>query len=295
MKSNNPIVLLMIPAILMAFINACNFSQSTDEEEKRVVKLNYTDWTESVAITMLASAVLQEKMGYKVELKLTDVESVYNELANRQADFFADAWLPYTHEKYFKKHQGSIDSISTIFRNPQTGMVVPEYSSLKSISDLKGTNLNIIGIDKGAGIMTSTREAIAHYGLSNKLISGSDDQMTFQMVDSIRRRKEVVVTGWEPHWIFSRHEVRFLEDPDQIFPKGEHIYAVGNKASIKEHPHATELFRRMQLTDQQFNSLIDQVKMATDPLNGIHQWMEKNQYIVNKWVKDLQPERLKVM
>ena len=119
--------------------------------------------------------------------------------------------------------------------------------------------------------------------------------MTFQMVDSIRRRKEVVVTGWEPHWIFSRHKVRFLDDPDQIFPKGEHIYVVGNKASMEEHPHATEFFRRMQLTDKQFNSLIDQVKMATDPLNGIHQWMEQNKYIVNKWVKDLQPERLKVM
>lgn len=294
MKSNNTLLLLM-PLVIMAFMNSCNFTQSDQEEEKRVVKLNYTDWTESVAITMLASAVLEEKMGYKVELKLTDVESVYSELANRQADFFADAWLPHTHEEYFKKHEGAIDSIGTIFRNPQTGLVVPEYSPLKSITDLKGTTLNIIGIDEGAGIMASTREAIAHYGLSNQLISSSDDQMTFQMVDSIRRRKEVVVTGWEPHWIFSRHEVRFLEDPDQIFPKGEHIYAVGNKASMEEHPHATELFRRMKLTDRQFNSLIDQVKMATDPLNGIHQWMEQNKYIVNKWVKDLQPERLKVM
>lgn len=281
---------------LSGMIASCNYSKpSQQEEEKRVVKLNYTDWTESIAITMLASAVLEEKMGYEVVLKLTDVESVYGELANREADFFADAWLPQTHRQYFIQHEADIDTVSIIFSNPKTGLVVPGYSSLQSIPDLRQQNISILGIDEGAGIMTSTREAIAHYGLENELETLSDDQMTFQMSDSVKRRKEVVVTGWEPHWIFNRHEVRFLEDPDNVFPSDEHIYAIGNKESIEEHPHATEFFRRMKLTDKQFNSLIDHVKMATDPQNGISQWMEKNKFIVNKWVKDLQPERLKVM
>jgi len=275
---------------------SCNFSKtSQDEEEQRIVRLNYTDWTESVAITMLASAVLEKKMGYQVELKLTDIESVYNELAAGEADYFADAWLPHTHHQYFNQHEAAIDTIGRVFRNPKTGLVVPHYSNLQSISDLKEYQFPILGIDEGAGIMTSTQSAIAYYELENELLSLSDDQMTFQMADSIKRRKEVVVTGWEPHWIFSRHKVRFLDDPENIFPANEHIYSVGNKKSIAEHPNATEFFRRMQLTDEQFNSLIDQVKMATDPLNGVRQWMNKNEFIVNKWVKDLQPERLKIM
>ncbi len=275
---------------------SCNYSKPSQQDaEKRIVKLNYTDWTESVAITMLAATVLEEKMGYKVELKLTDVESVYQELALKQADFFADAWLPHTQRQYFEKHKDDIDTISVVFRNSKTGLVVPEYSKYFSIPDLVGDSIQIIGIDEGAGIMTSTRNALAHYGIDSNLFTSSDDQMTFQMADSIRRRKEIVVTGWEPHWIFNRYAVRFLEDPDNIFPDDEHIYIVGNKESIKEHPHATDFFRRMQLTDKQFNNLIDQVKMATNPLNGIHQWMEKNKFVVNKWVKDLQPERLKVM
>ena len=294
MKSNKPI-LLILPFMLITLLISCNFSNTERKEEKRAVKLNYTDWTESVAITMLARAVLEEKMGYQVELKLTDIESAYNELSSGQADFFADAWLPHTHGSYFRKYDSTIDSIGIIFQNPKTGLVVPEYSIFQSIPDLKGTNIPIIGIDRGAGIMASARAAIINYGLSNQLLAYSDDQMTFQMVDSIRRRKEVVVTGWRPHWIFSRHEVRFLKDPDHIFPTGEHIYVIGNKAAIKKHPNATEFFRRMKLTEQQFNSLIDQVKMATDPLNGIHQWMEQNKFVINKWVQDLQPERLKVM
>lgn len=281
---------------LSGMIVSCNYSKpSQQEEEKRVVKLNYTDWTESVAITMLASTILEEKMDYEVELKLTDIETVYNELALGEADFFADAWLPNTHQQYFEQHKSEIDTVGVIFRNPKTGLVVPEYSKFTSITDLAEDTIPIIGIDKGAGIMASTEEALAHYGLQNQLLSFSDDQMTFQMTDSIRRRNEIIVTGWEPHWIFNRHDVRFLEDPDRIFPTEEHIYAVGNNESMKKHPHATEFFRRMQLTDKQFNSLIDQVKMATDPINGIHQWMEKNKYLVNKWVQDLQPERMKVM
>lgn len=64
---------------------------------------------------------------------------------------------------------------------------------------------------------------------------------------------------------------------------------------MKEHPQATEFFRRIQLPNKQFNNLIDQIKMTTEPANGIHQWMGKNKFIINKWVKDLQPEQLKVM
>jgi glycine betaine/proline transport system substrate-binding protein len=296
MQSHKSITSWITIIALLGMVVSCNFSKpSQQEEDKRVIKLNYTDWTESVAITMLASTILKEKMGYEVELKLTDIESVYNELASGEADFFADAWLPNTHKQYFEQHNSEIDTVGVIFRNPKTGLVVPEYSRFISITDLAEDTIPIIGIDEGAGIMTSTKNALAHYGLQNALLSFSDDQMTFQMTDSIKRRKEIVVTGWEPHWIFSRHDVRFLEDPNQIFPADEHIYVVGNKESMKEHPHATELFGRMQLTDKQFNNLIDQVKMATDPINGIHQWMEKNKYIVNKWVQELQPERMKVM
>lgn len=292
----NNIILWISLIALSGMVVSCNYSKPSQEDaEKRVVNINYTDWSESVAISMLAATVLEEKMGYQVELKLTDVESVYQELAQGQADFFADAWLPHTQHQYFQKHKTHIDTISIVFRNPKTGLVVPDYSKYISIPDLIGDSISIIGIDEGAGIMTSTRNAITHYRLDNKLITSTDDQMTFQMQDSIRRRKEIVVTGWEPHWIFNRHEVRFLEDPDNIFPNNEHIFVVANKKSMEEHPQATEFFRRMQLTDKQFNYLIDQVKMATEPVNGIHQWMEKNKFIVNKWVKDLQPERLKVM
>lgn len=286
----------MAPVLMINF-TSCQWSgsQQDKEDENRTVQINYTDWTESIAITLLAATVLEEKMGYDVDLKVTDVESIYRELAEGEADYFTDAWLPHTHREYFVRHENHIDTIGRVFRHPRTGLVVPEYSELRSIPELKEKDLPILGIDEGAGIMTNTKEAIAHYGLENELMILSDDQMTFQMTDSLQRKKEVVVTGWEPHWIFNRHEVRFLDDPDGVFPTGDHIYSIGNKESMEEHPHATEFFRRMQLTEKQFNSLIDHVKMATEPRNGIHQWMEKNEYVVNKWVKDLQPERLKIM
>ena len=298
MKPWNKLLTPLIAALIVVSITpSCNFSetQKNKEEDNRKVKINYTDWSESIAITLLAATVLEEKMGYEVELKLTDVETVYSELGSGESDFFADAWLPRTHQQYFRQYESNIDTVGVVFQKPRTGLVVPDYSNFQSIPDLKETEMPILGIDSGAGIMTSTRQALSHYNLPNKLMTLSDDQMTFQMTDSLRRRKEVVVTGWEPHWIFNRHEVRFLEDPEGVFPTNEHIYSVGNKESMEAHPHATEFFRRMKLTDEQFNSLIDQVKVATEPRNGIHQWMEKNQYVVNKWVKDLQPERLKVM
>lgn len=281
---------------LMLFLTHCNYSKPGEEgETSRTVKINYTNWTESIAITMLARVILEEKMGYKVELKLADVAQTYADVASGDADFFADAWLPYSQGDYFTRYKEMIDTVGVLYKTPRIGLVVPDYSNLISIIDLKDSDIPITGIDEGAGIMNSTREALSTYGLKNELLTLSDEEMTFQLMDSLKRRKNIVVTGWEPHWIFNRYEVRFLEDPDQVFPTNEHIYTIATRNMQDKHPHAYEFFRRLQLTEEQFNNLIDNVKLATDPVNGVHQWIKKNEYIVNKWVRNLQPERLKIM
>jgi len=73
-------------------------------EEEMTLKMVYTDWSESIAITHLAAVLLEEKMEYSTVLKLTDVESAYREIAEGEANIFADAWLPETHKQYLAEH-----------------------------------------------------------------------------------------------------------------------------------------------------------------------------------------------
>src|SRR5690554_1619007 len=152
-----------------AFLTSCTPTPSADED--RNLRMVYTDWSESIAITHLAAVLLEENMEYNVELKLTDVESAYNEVANGTADVFADAWLPETHKGYFNEHAGRIDQIGITFPGARIGFVVPAYSRLNTIQDLKNYQSPVVGIDAGAGVMQKANDAIEHYNLPLRLLS----------------------------------------------------------------------------------------------------------------------------
>ena len=37
------------------------------------------------------------------------------------------------------------------------------------------------------------------------------------------------------------------------------------------------------------------VRLSEDPQEGAKRWIKENEYIVNQWVKNLKPERKKIM
>ncbi|MFO7843985.1 MAG: glycine betaine ABC transporter substrate-binding protein [Bacteroidales bacterium] len=264
-------------------------------EENRTLRIVYTDWSESVAITHLSAVLLEEEMDYSVELKLADVETVYQEIAEGKADIFTDAWLPQTHKSYMDQYPDKIAKIGITYPEARIGFVVPKYSPLKTIADIKNYPFPVIGIDEGAGVMQKAQIALNNHTFSNKLLSLSEKQMIQHLEDSIKRRKEIVITGWEPHWIFARYEVRFLEDPKNLFGVKENIYTVGRTGIQEEHPQAVRFFERMQLTEKQLNQLVYAIQLSEDPQQGAKQWINENEYIVNQWVKDLKPRRKKIM
>src|SRR6056297_1855804 len=100
------------------------------EEENRTLRIVYTGWSESVAITHLVAVLLEEEMDYSVELKLADVETVYREIAEGKADIFTDAWLPQTHKSYMEQYPDKIVKIGITYPEAKSGFVVPKYSRL---------------------------------------------------------------------------------------------------------------------------------------------------------------------
>lgn len=278
---------------VLILTGSCQSSDSADET--RTLRIVYTDWSESIAITYLTSVLLEEKMEYTTILKLTDVESAYDEVAKEEADVFLDAWLPETHKQYYDEHAEAVELVGITYPEARTGLVVPDYSQFRTIADLKSYPNPIIGIDPGAGIMLQTQQAIRQYGLNISLKNLSEQEMLQHLEDSVKRRKEVVVTGWEPHWIFARYNIRFLDDPEDVFGHQEKIYTIAHNNIEQEHPQAVRFFERMQLSEKQLNQLIYEVHISDDPKMGVKNWIEQNEYIVNQWVKDLKPKRKKIM
>ncbi|EOD01188.1 glycine betaine ABC transporter substrate-binding protein [Caldisalinibacter kiritimatiensis] len=287
MRRFTKIITLMLLVVLLGTVLFSGCSNQT--EEKDTVKLAYVNWAEGVAMTNLMKAVLEEKMGYEVEMTMADPGVIFTSIANGDYDAFLDAWLPVTHESYLEKYKDDLVDLGYNFEGARIGLVVPEYVEINSIEELNSVkdkfNGEIIGIDSGAGIMNATNKAIEEYGLDYDLLAGSGPVMTASLKDAIDNNENIIVTGWKPHWKFARYDLKFLDDPKKVYGEVENIHTMARKGLEEDMPEVAELFRNFKLNDQQLGSLMGMIADSDEEPDVVaKKWMEENEELVNSWL-----------
>lgn len=290
----NGLFVTVLVVIFTVGISSC--TNQGQQEEEQTIRLIYANWSEGVATTFLAAELLESELGYNVVTKMTDVNSVFKQLSTSEYDVFTDAWLPRTHGEYMNQYGEDLEDLSVVVQQVRTGLVVPDYVSAESITDLEGAFHEIIGIGEGAGIMSATEEALETYNLSLNLVTGNEQMMTETLSEAIKRREAVVVTGWVPHWIFNRYELKFLDDPENVYGDSEQIHTVARAGFTNDHSRASLFFERFELTEEQLGALMDEITALPDnERRAVRNWIKDNEFVVNRWVRGLQPERDKVM
>jgi glycine betaine/proline transport system substrate-binding protein len=277
-------IFLFALAALVTAITACNTGASNGDKK---ITIAYVNWAEGVAMTQLAKNIL-EKKGYQVTLKNADVAPVFAAVAGGDADVFLDTWMPVTHQNYMENFGHKLTVLNTNFEGAKIGLVVPDYVSIKSIEELNGVKDkfegHIVGIDAGAGIMGKAEEAVKTYGLDYKLQSSSEAAMMATLKKSIDEKQPIVVTGWAPHWMFSRYQLRFLEDPKQVFGETEKIQTIANNEFSVADTVAVNFFRKFQLNSEQLGSLMGAMADADGKEDAaVNEWINSHQELVKSW------------
>ncbi len=285
--------LLSITIILSVFIVQCNLEEKEREDDS--IRIIYPNWTEGIAITNLIEVILTDRLHYSVITRMDEIDSIYSVVAYGKYDFFADAWLPHTHRKYWSEYKDSLTDLGIVFKNARTGIVVPEYMEIDSISQTTQLpdDLKVIyGIDAFAGIMQSTKKAIDHYGTGLEVIEENETEMLKRLEEAYRKRQNIMITGWEPHWMFKRYNLKFLQDPDSIYGGTENIHILGRNGIKDDYPTLSIFLERISLTDKQMNSLINEIE-ATEgmPERGAKNWIDDNITTVNSWIHGLRVKR----
>lgn len=257
-------------------------------KSKPVIQIGYVNWSEDIAMTNLMNAILVDKMGYEVKQVQTDVAPLFASLANGSTDVFLDCWLPVTHKDYMAKYGSELKDYGVSFENARIGLVVPSYVEIDSIDQLNGAkdqfDGTIVGIDSGAGIMTTTDQAIKDYGLDYKLMPGSGPTMTAALKKAIDQKKPIVVTGWQPHWMFAKWDLKFLDDPKGVYGSAESIHKLSRKGLDTDAPEVAEFLTKFKMTSDQLGDLMGAVEDASDPLEAARTWMNDNEDAVKAWL-----------
>ena len=266
---------------------------SGESEEKKEANLVYVNWAEGIAYTNLAKAVLEDEMDYEVEITSAGAGPAYAAVANGDQDAFMETWLPVLHKDYYEKYKGDIIDLGKVYEGTQSGLVVPQYVTIDKISELNDHadkfDGDITGIDAGAGVMKTTKDVIEKYNLNLDLVSSSGPAMTSALQKAYNDEEWIVVTGWKPHWMFGRFDLKFLEqDPDiKMWEKGD-IHIMGRKNLKEEKPELAKFLSNMKLSDSELADLMLQINKNDDKDKETvaREWMKNNESVIESWIPE---------
>ncbi|WP_172197621.1 glycine betaine ABC transporter substrate-binding protein [Saccharibacillus qingshengii] len=148
----------------------------------------------------------------------------------------------------------------------------------------------IIGIDPGAGIMNATQKAVTDYGLSDwTLVEGSGAAMTATLDKAIKKKDPIVVTGWTPHWMFSKYDLKYLEDPKKSFGEAEEIHTIARQGLEQDHPEAYQFLDKFEWTEEEMGEIMIAIQDGTTAEQAAKDFVKAHPERVAEWTDGITP------
>jgi glycine betaine/proline transport system substrate-binding protein len=287
---NQPWITALVLGAGIGLLSGCG----PQGDAQKTAKLVYPNWAESVAYTHLAEAVLEEKMGYDVQLTAADVAPAYISVAQGSQDAYMECWRS-LHADYLERYQGDIKSLGNVYEGTEIGLAVPAYVTIDTLAELQEHAAKfggkITGIDAGAGMMQKIEnELIPAYGLKDiKLMASSGPAMTAALADAIKHKEWIVVPAWKPHWMFGRWDLKFLkEDADKPLWDSDDIELIGRADLEEDKPELAQFLKNMYLTDAELSDLMVKVNDSEEDITVVaRNWMLDHESVVSKWIPSL--------
>ncbi|MBO0446740.1 ABC transporter permease/substrate binding protein [Enterococcus ureilyticus] len=274
-----------IVAIIALIAGSTLFSSAKNGEKN--ISLSYVEWDTEVASTHVVGEVLKD-VGYNVSLTPLDNAIMWESISKGETDAMVAAWLPGTHGEQYKQYKDKVDDLGENLKGAKLGIVVPQYMDVDSIEDLKDqAGKKITGIEPGAGVVAAAEKTQKAYNnLSDWSVeTSSSGAMTVALGQAIKNKEEIVITGWSPHWMFAKYDLKYLEDPKGTMGKEETIHTMARKGLEKENPEAYNILKNFHWTKEDMESVMLEINNGTDPTQAARNWIDSHEKEVAEWKK----------
>jgi len=257
------------------------------------IEFGWTAWSDAEFVARLAKRLIEDNTDYRVELKLAAIGDQYAGVASGTLDGMLMAWLPDAHASYLEAVDGDIVDLGTLYDGARVGWAVPGYipeDMLSSIADLAKPEVvamldgEIQGVDPGAGLMQLSEQALHAYGLSSKyrLLDASGAAMTAALAKAENRNAPIVITGWTPHWAFSRWGLRFLDDPKNMLGTAQRVDVLVRKGFSEDYPEVGVFLSRFSIPLDSLQKSLNDARQSSED-EAIDRWVEAHPTLIAQW------------
>jgi glycine betaine/proline transport system substrate-binding protein len=291
MKKNSRIgfILCGLLAVALVLSAGCTGTENADAQssEQKSISIGYVLWDSEIASTNVVKQVF-EKAGYDVTITAVDAAPLYQAVANGDVDCTVSAWLPRTQEAYMDEYGDQLDFVGKNLEGAKIGLVVPTYVTIDSIEEMNEVkdkfDGKIVGIDAGAGVVKNTEDAIEAYDLDYDLVYSSSAGMASALKKSVDRAEWVVVTGWTPHWKFSRWDLKYLDDPKGVFGGEEYLGTLARTGLAEDDPEAYAILQRFHWTPEDMESVMLDIEEGMSHEDAAKKWIDAHPDQVDAWL-----------
>lgn len=291
------VVSLAATTVALVIGLGCGVSASAAADKSSApITIGWTAWADAEFVTKLAQQLIETRTDHAVELQMAAIGIQYQGVANGDLDAMMMAWLPDSQADYWQRFQDDVDDLGTIYDGARLGWVVPDYvprAQLASIADLQKPVVQekldgrIQGIDPGAGIMQLSEKTLDAYDLREdyRLTSASGAAMTAALKRAVEDHQWIVVTGWTPHWMMGRWNLRFLADPENALGKPQHVDVLARKGFANDYPQVAAMLENMYIPlDELQKAMYDAQNTSTQA--AVERFIESHAKRVDGWFSD---------
>ncbi|MBM7617547.1 glycine betaine/proline transport system substrate-binding protein [Weissella uvarum] len=258
------------------------------EKAKASVNIVYVEWDSEVASTNVLAEAMRDH-GYNVKITPLDNAVMWQSIAQGQADASISAWLPNTHKAQYDKYHKDIDFLGPNLKGAKLGLVVPKYmKNVNSISDLNSqANKTITGIEPGAGVTAAAEKTVKGYSNLNgwKVQTSSTGAMTSALQKAYNAKKPIIITGWSPHWMFQKYDLKYLKDPKGTMGSSENITTMARKGLKQDKPKVYKVLKNFHWTKDDMEQVMLYIQSGDSPQQAADKWIKDNPKKVDAWFK----------
>ena len=254
--------------------------------EETTIHMGTMSWEDLTPITGITKKVLEDA-GYTVEVtSFSEWGIAYAALTKGDTQIMVSQ-TDYVAQDYWNRNKNRLEKISPVSHGLYQGIAVPKYVTIDSVEQLNEAadkfGNKIIGIEPGAGLMRDTADAVSAYGLKLQLVEGSTAGMIAALKSAVDRQEWIAVTLWEPSWMVSKFDTKYLQDPKGVFPPPQTYYWIGQKGFSEEYPHAREIIASVYVPLADITAINAEVSEGKSMDQAVADWIQSHADLIKRW------------
>ena len=300
--------------VLLVLLAAC--AQTPAAAPKPTIKLAENPWTGSSVNVHVAKILLEEQLGYTVELVTIDENAQWAALGSGDLSATLEIW-PSGHAENVKQYiddQKVVENLGPLGVVGKINWYVPSYvveqnPALATWEGFKSDAALFKTAETGeAGQFLAgdpswvqyDADIIKNLGLNFQVVQSGSEQSVLAAVDSAYSRKEpVLFYFWTPHAIHAKYDLTAVELPTY----SEECYATAESGGVAcgypddqlfkaawsglkdAAPEAHQLLKAMQYSNEDQISLIAATELdGKEPAEAAKAWVTANEAVWKAWL-----------